>query len=62
VPGAKFTSQVLDFGEEEFDVSLLHDWNEDSLFLVKSGTNKVLVLTSTVFANVAGYSLARTYS
>jgi len=48
--------------EEEFDVSLLHDWNEDSLFLVKSGTNKSSSADLTVCANVQAIPLARTYS
>ena len=54
--GRKFASQVFDLAEEQFDVSLLHDWNEDAFFLVKSRSDKGSSVNLTVFANVARYS------
>src|SRR6267378_2158406 len=53
---SKFASQVLDLAEEKFDVSLLHDRNKDSFFLVKSRANERSSVDLTVFANVARYS------
>ncbi len=54
--GSQFASQVFDLAEEQFDVSLLHDWNEDAFFLVKSRSDQGSSVDLAVFANVARYS------
>src|SRR5438093_3095122 len=53
--GSQFASQVFDFGEEELDVSRLHDWNEDAFFLVKSRSDQGSSVDLAVFVNVARY-------
>ena len=54
--GSQFASQVFDLAEEQFDVSLLHDWNEDAFFLVKSRSDQGSSVDLAVFVNVARYS------
>ena len=54
--GSQFTSQAFDFGEEEFDVSFLHDWNKDAFLLVKSLSDQDSSVDLAIFADVAGYS------
>jgi len=54
--GREFASEVLDFREEELDVSLLHNWNEDTFLLVESSSDEDSGVYLTVFVDVASYS------